>query len=375
MANQQGNGRNVAVPDENRPSWRPQDDDPARSRSMSDDDDRYMRDRDRDDRYRQRWEDRSRWDRDEGQRYGRGRYDEDRGYSSHNLGYPSHMEERARERERYSQERGGYWDEGRERGMGGYGHGAYEGVGGGYLGQGGQAMGREQYGDQGGYGAQGHWREPSYRGEWRRTGGESHRGREWGGRDWQGGQPEGMRGPGNWHGMHGSQDSWGPGMYGEGYGGSQRMYQQRSQYGGRGMQGQGGLYGGGGYEEGMYGRGGMQDRYGSQGVQGWEGQRQSHRGKGPSGYTRSDERIRETVCEMLTEHDHVDATNIEVTVKGGEVMLGGSVEDRRQKRLAEDIAEQVSGVKDVQNQIRVMEKRGTGKESEPSMASDKRHRA
>jgi osmotically-inducible protein OsmY len=132
----------------------------------------------------------------------------------------------------------------------------------------------------------------------------------------------------------------------------------------------------------MYGRGGMQDRYGSQGVQGWEGPRPSHRGKGPSGYTRSDERIRETVCEMLTEHHHVDATNIEVTVKNGEVMLGGSVEDRRQKRLAEDIAEQVSGVKDVQNQIRVMEKRGmgkegqtTGKESEPSMTSDKRHRA
>jgi hypothetical protein len=79
MANQQGNGRNVAVPDENRPSWRPEDDNGPRSRRNMEDDDRYMRDRDEnramrdrdDDRYQRGgyWDDRSsRWGREEGLR-------------------------------------------------------------------------------------------------------------------------------------------------------------------------------------------------------------------------------------------------------------------------------------------------------------------
>ena len=37
----------------------------------------------------------------------------------------------------------------------------------------------------------------------------------------------------------------------------------------------------------------------------------------------------------------------------GEVTLTGSVPDRHAKRLAEDLAEDVWGVRDVQNQIRV----------------------
>src|SRR5512140_188840 len=87
-----------------------------------------------------------------------------------------------------------------------------------------------------------------------------------------------------------------------------------------------------------------------------------HRGKGPKDWQRSDERIRESVNEALADHDHIDATHIQVTVKDGEVMLSGTVEDRRMKRLAEDCVEQVSGVKEVQNNIRVQssEARGTG---------------
>lgn len=77
-----------------------------------------------------------------------------------------------------------------------------------------------------------------------------------------------------------------------------------------------------------------------------------HRGKGPASYQRSDERIRELVCEALTEDDRVDATNVEVQVSDGEVTLTGMVDDRHQKRCAEDCIEQVMGVKDVQNQLR-----------------------
>ena len=46
-------------------------------------------------------------------------------------------------------------------------------------------------------------------------------------------------------------------------------------------------------------------------------------------------------------------SEIDVQVKNGEVTLTGTVDDRQAKRIAEDIAESVSGVHDVHNQIRV----------------------
>jgi osmotically-inducible protein OsmY len=82
-------------------------------------------------------------------------------------------------------------------------------------------------------------------------------------------------------------------------------------------------------------------------------QRTSYAGRGPKGYKRSDERIREDVSEALTRSHEVDATNIEVAVNDGIVTLTGSVDDRHAKRMAEDVAQDVSGVRDVQNQLRV----------------------
>jgi hypothetical protein len=55
----------------------------------------------------------------------------------------------------------------------------------------------------------------------------------------------------------------------------------------------------------------------------------------------------------LSWHDEVDATDITVRVANGEVTLEGSVETRHMKRLAEDIAEDVPGVLDVHNNVRV----------------------
>jgi osmotically-inducible protein OsmY len=51
----------------------------------------------------------------------------------------------------------------------------------------------------------------------------------------------------------------------------------------------------------------------------------------------------------------VDASNITVAVNNGEVTLDGTVSTRLQKRRAEDCAEDVSGVKHVQNNLRVQE--------------------
>jgi hypothetical protein len=81
----------------------------------------------------------------------------------------------------------------------------------------------------------------------------------------------------------------------------------------------------------------------------------NYSGRGPKGYTRSDERIREDVSDRLTDDWLVDASNIEVTVIGGEVTLAGTVDSRDAKHRAEDCAESVSGVRNVQNSLRVQQ--------------------
>jgi hypothetical protein len=78
-----------------------------------------------------------------------------------------------------------------------------------------------------------------------------------------------------------------------------------------------------------------------------------HTGRGPKGFQRSNERLREQVCERLERHGQVDASEIDVEVEDGVVTLEGSVDNRRTKRLAEECAETVPGVRDVMNRLRV----------------------
>jgi len=82
-------------------------------------------------------------------------------------------------------------------------------------------------------------------------------------------------------------------------------------------------------------------------------QRGDHRGRGPKGYRRSDTRIEEDINDRLADDGWVDASDIEIKVENGEVMLTGTAPDRFCKRRAEDIAESVSGVNHVENRIRV----------------------
>lgn len=81
--------------------------------------------------------------------------------------------------------------------------------------------------------------------------------------------------------------------------------------------------------------------------------RSGYRGIGPRGYTRSDARIREDVCEGLCDSDDIDAADINVDVGSGTVRLSGTVPNRAMKHRAEDIAETCSGVRDIENSIRV----------------------
>jgi hypothetical protein len=76
-------------------------------------------------------------------------------------------------------------------------------------------------------------------------------------------------------------------------------------------------------------------------------------GRGPRNAERPDERVREDVCDALTYRGDLDATDIEVTVKEGEVTLEGTVTDRRSKRIAEEVCEGVLGVRDVHNRLRI----------------------
>lgn len=78
-----------------------------------------------------------------------------------------------------------------------------------------------------------------------------------------------------------------------------------------------------------------------------------HRGRGPLGYKRSDERILEDAHDRLTDHPWLDATGIHVSVSAGEVTLAGTVSEREAKHRAERIVENISGVEHVQNNLRV----------------------
>jgi hypothetical protein len=82
-----------------------------------------------------------------------------------------------------------------------------------------------------------------------------------------------------------------------------------------------------------------------------------HAGLGPRDYRRSDARITEDVCDWLADDPRVDARDIAVSVRDGDVTLEGTVSDRRARRLAEDIAANVRGVRDVFNRLRVTERR------------------
>jgi osmotically-inducible protein OsmY len=209
--------------------------------------------------------------------------------------------------------------------------------------------GREYY-DEPYYRGQGDYEEPYYEG----YGGEPSRHTY--GRGNRYGELYGSRYPG--------------GYYGEPYGG---YGYGRYEYGGRAREPYYRRGYEGGYREpyyrGGYGRGaeerGFFERAGDE-VKSWFGDEEAERrrrmeemrkgtyaGRGPRGYRRSDERIHEDINDRLTEDWRVDATDIEVTVNNSVVKLTGRVDSREEKRRAAGIAEDVSGVTDVSNQLRV----------------------
>ncbi|MCC6381729.1 MAG: BON domain-containing protein [Dehalococcoidia bacterium] len=221
---------------------------------------------------------------------------------------------------------------------------------------------RQDYRHRGGYDPE----SDDWRGDdWQREG----RGRGWydqeSGRSWGSGQ--------DWPRDRTPQREWQRGASGDYEGWQDRERGGWARYG-RG--GEGGGYSGG-YGEGGYGRRGtpgMQtpawrregrdygserfggDSYGEAG-RGMGGSASTYygpyTGRGPRGYHRADERVCEDVCEMLSRHGGVDASDMAVHVEDGEVTLSGTARDRWQKRMAEDAVEDVPGVRDVHNELKV----------------------
>lgn len=271
------------------------------------------------------------------------------------------------------------WGEGSERGQqqGGQPYGGSQQYGGGQ--QGGWGGSSRDFGDERTYGG-GQWSR-GWGGEGQRTGASG----AWGGFPSGGQGGEQSRGGGSYGGGEFGRSSrggefgqgWGAGELGGGFGGWSGAWQQGGQggaYGGRsygagmsGESGRGGYGTSGGYGQGpgfgaegprgsyggMYGSTSRGGEWGAQQQGGAGTQQRSQRNRGPKGYTRSDERIREDISEQLMRHHYIDASEVEVEVQNGEVTLKGTVNERRMKHEIEDLVDDVSGVRDVTNNIRV----------------------
>lgn len=76
-------------------------------------------------------------------------------------------------------------------------------------------------------------------------------------------------------------------------------------------------------------------------------------GLGPIGYDSAGDPIGQEVYSRLTQHGHVDATEIEIVIDNGEVLLEGTVDSEATKRLAEEAVASIGTVRSVQNLLRV----------------------
>jgi osmotically-inducible protein OsmY len=76
--------------------------------------------------------------------------------------------------------------------------------------------------------------------------------------------------------------------------------------------------------------------------------------RGPKGYQRSDERLKEDISERLMQAHDVDSSEVTVNVEAGKVTLEGTVPSRYMKHYIEDLADACPGVQDIDNRIRVI---------------------
>ncbi len=96
-----------------------------------------------------------------------------------------------------------------------------------------------------------------------------------------------------------------------------------------------------------------------------------HRGKGPKNYLRSDERLKEMLCERLHDDPDIDASEVTVNVQSGRITLEGTVDSRQAKHAIEEVADQL-GIQDVQNNLRVAKQGAAASTSKTSATAEDR---
>ena len=75
--------------------------------------------------------------------------------------------------------------------------------------------------------------------------------------------------------------------------------------------------------------------------------------RGPKGYKRSDERIKEDISERVWRAEYIDSSEVTIAVKDGAVTLSGTVPERWMRHEIENIADNCMGVQDIENSVRV----------------------
>lgn len=124
--------------------------------------------------------------------------------------------------------------------------------------------------------------------------------------------------------------------------GSQGRFGSKHQYG---IPGEQRNFGEDVVQHGQYDEGRYNTPYGKSG--------KNFRGVGPKTPQRSDERLHEDLCERLTHDEEIDASDLSVEVKSGTVILTGTVPTRWMKYLVEELAENLAGVYEVENKVKV----------------------
>jgi hypothetical protein len=126
----------------------------------------------------------------------------------------------------------------------------------------------------------------------------------------------------------------------------------------------------GGYRESDYARragmqgGGMSGQHGFPGYggSGWGSSSSMGQGttsrRGPKGWQRTDDRLKDDICERLYHTLHIDSSEVTVEVKDGKVMLDGTVPQRGMKHALEDLIDSLPGVHDIDNRVRVSRHEG-----------------
>lgn len=73
--------------------------------------------------------------------------------------------------------------------------------------------------------------------------------------------------------------------------------------------------------------------------------------RGPRSIKRSDDSIESEIYDKLRHNRDLDASEIEVEVNRGNVVLKGYIDTKYERNLAEEIVESIYGVRDIMNQL------------------------